>query len=467
MTTNPLVEAPVDTSSALGGTMLLESLYDLSRAIESEDWLAAGLAGLSTVLDTAAAVMDPLGQLIAAGLGWLMEHVEPLKGWLNDLTGDAGAVLGFAGTWDNISSQMTSAAGDLDHLVAADLEGMRGQGIEAYARYASDFAEHMRGISGSSTAVANSLRTCSTIVQVVHDLVRDALAEIVGAAISWAAQIVFTLGLGTPWVISQVATRVSSLAARVGSKVTGVIDSARALGDLIDALKAAIRSLGDNLRNARPGGGRTPSAPTPAPRAPLPDVSDLRHLMDEAYSTVPPDAAKLQEWAEQVAARHPAGLTPEEVLDIHWYTRNDGYDAMNGVSRNPAGYTDAERAAIEARMDSASNGMSRLPQHDGTTYRGTDLPAHVLTDYVPGNTVRDPAYWSTSTDPHVAQNFRGATGNAFITIDGGRSGVDVRQLSFYGNEAEILFDRGAPFEVISRDWNPAGYWDIVLRDARP
>lgn len=261
MTANPLVAGPVDTSSALGGTMLVESLYDLSLAIESENWLATGLAGLSTVLDTAAAVMDPLGQLIAAGLGWLMEHVEPLKGWLNDLTGDAGAVLGFAGTWDNIATQMGAAAGDLDHLVAADLEGMRGQGVQAYVRYADDFAEHLRGLGASSTAVADSLRTCSTIVQVVHDLVRDALAEIVGAAISWAAQIVFTLGLGTPWVVSQVATRVSSLAARVGSKVTDVISSAKALSGLIDALKAAIRRLGDNMRGSRPGGAHTSTTP--------------------------------------------------------------------------------------------------------------------------------------------------------------------------------------------------------------
>lgn len=265
MSANPLVAGPVDTSSALGGTMLVESLYDLSRAIESENWLAAGLAGISTVLDTAAAVMDPLGQLIAAGLGWLMEHVEPLKGWLNDLTGDAGAVLGFAGTWDNIATQMGSAAGDLDHLVAADLEAMRGQGVQAYVRYADDFAEHLRGLGASSTAVADSLRTCSTIVQVVHDLVRDALAEIVGAAISWAAQIVFTLGLGTPWVVSQVATRVSSLAARVGSKVTDVISSARALSGLIDALKAAIRRLGDNIRGARPGTTHTPAVPSATP----------------------------------------------------------------------------------------------------------------------------------------------------------------------------------------------------------
>ena len=321
MSANSLVAGPVDTSSALGGTMLVESLYDLSRAIESENWLAAGLAGISTVLDTAAAVMDPLGQLIAAGLGWLMEHVEPLKGWLNDLTGDAGAVLGFAGTWDNIATQMGGAAGDLDHLVAADLESMRGQGVAAYVRYADDFAEHLRGLGASSTAVADSLRTCSTIVQVVHDLVRDALAELVGAAISWAAQIVFTLGLGTPWVISQVATRVSALAARVGSRVTDVISSARALSGLIDALKAAIRRLGDNIRGARPGSSHTPSTPN-GPGTP------------DAPTVQTPD--DIRAWLDQVNPNYNG--SPHDP-----YSNNCGscsvsvHDGLNGGAPNPAG----------------------------------------------------------------------------------------------------------------------------------
>lgn len=57
------------------------------------------------------------------------------------------------------------------------------------------------------------------VVQAVHDLVRDTLAQLVGSIISWAAEAVFTLGLATPPVIvGQVSTRVSSLATRVGRR---------------------------------------------------------------------------------------------------------------------------------------------------------------------------------------------------------------------------------------------------------
>lgn len=261
MTTNALVVGPVDTSSPLSGTMLLESLASLSEAIDSGSWLDIALSGLSTALDTAAAVMDPLGQLLAAGLGWLMEHLQPLKGWLNDLTGDPGAVTGFAGTWANIATQTAAAADAYGRIVVSDLEGMSGQAVGAYARYADDVAKHLRGMSGSASAVASSLQVAATVVQVVHDVVRDALAEIVGAAISWAAEIVLTVGLGTPWVISQVATRVSSLATRVGGKVTALISSTKSLRNLIDALKGALSNLAQGLRGARPGSIHAPDVP--------------------------------------------------------------------------------------------------------------------------------------------------------------------------------------------------------------
>ncbi|ACQ79306.1 hypothetical protein Bcav_1045 [Beutenbergia cavernae DSM 12333] len=257
MSENALVAGPTE-SSALGGTMLIESLADLSTSLESGSWLDVGLAGLSTALDTAAAVMDPLGQLIAAGLGWLMEHVEPLKGWLNDLTGDANAVAGFAATWTNVAGHLGTASEDLRQVVRSDLEAMTGQGVEAYARYADDVAAHLKGLSGSSAGVAAAIEKCGMVVQIVHDMVRDAIAELVGAAISWAAQIVFTVGLGTPWVIGQVTTRVSSLAARVGGSVTAVIRSASSLRGLVDTLKEAISGLARNLRSNQP---RTPGAP--------------------------------------------------------------------------------------------------------------------------------------------------------------------------------------------------------------
>lgn len=468
-TANPLVVGPIDTSSPLSGTMLLESLSDLTRALDSGSWLDIALSGLSTALDTAAAIMDPLGQLLAAGLGWLMEHLQPLKGWLNQLTGDPGAVAGFAATWQNIATHTANAAEGYARIVAADLEGMAGEGVEAYARYAQDFANHLDAVSGSASAVASSLQVAGTIVQVVHDVVRDALAEIVGAAISWAAQIVLTVGLGTPWVVSQVATRVSSLATRVGGKVTALINSSKSLSNLIDAMKRALSNLAQGLRGARPGSmhaPNTPRLPSTTPRTALPDISDLEHLMRKAYGPTGElvDPASLRSWAEQVAVRHPS-LTPDEVLDVHWYTTNQGYETMNRAMRG----LDTMTPDVRARVDSAMSGLSKLPQYDGVTFRGTNLPDEVLANYVPGNTVRDGAFWSTSTKPSVAEQFRlgqpgGPPGNAFITIEGGHSGVDVAALSYYGHEAEILFPGGHPYEVLSVIRNPRGFFEILLRD---
>jgi hypothetical protein len=459
MSANPLVAAPVDTSTAFGGAGLLESLTDLSSSLQSGDWVAAGLSGVGVALDTAAAVVDPFGSLIAAGLGWLMEHLEPLKGWLNDLTGDAGAVLGFAATWDNVATAMTDAGDELNRVVRADLEGMSGASVLAYAAYANGLADRVRAAGGSASAMGSALRTCSTVVQVVHDLVRDTLAQLVGSIISWAAELVLTVGLATPWVVSQVTTRVGSLAARVGKSVTDVITSAKSLKNLLEAMKDALARLASGVRGRLPGGGGatpTPHAPSVPTRSVLPDISDLPH---------PKNGADVDDWAEAVAGRHPT-LTPDEVRNIYRYTTDAGYQEMNTYLRSPSSFSPGDAARIQDEVDAAVSGMSKLPAHDGVTFRGTTMPQHVLDQWKEvGNEVSDRAFWSTSTDYDVAQGFRNG-GNAFVTVEG-RSGVDVQPLSHYGLEAEILMPPGTRFEVRDSQQigtGPTSYWAFVGRE---
>lgn len=287
MTANPLVAGPVDTSTAFGGAMLLDSLAQLNSSLHSGDWVAAGLSGVGVALDTVATAVDPLGSLIAAGLGWLMEHLEPLKGWLNDLTGDAGAVLGFAATWDNVAAAMNDAGDELNRVVTADLEAMSGASVLAYAAYANGLADRVRAAGASSASMASALRTCSTVVQVVHDLVRDTLAQLVGSIISWVSTLVATAGLATPYVASQVATRVSSIATRVGKSVIDVITTGRSLQNLLEAMKDALAGLASGVRGRLPGGapGRVPSSASPAPRHPsglaISEGSDWRTYYDQ------------------------------------------------------------------------------------------------------------------------------------------------------------------------------------------
>ncbi|WP_431837135.1 ADP-ribosyltransferase [Cellulomonas sp. Y8] len=467
MTANPLVAGPVDTSTAFGGAGLLDSVTQLSASLQSGDWLAAGLSGVGVALDTAAAVMDPFGSLIAAGLGWLMEHLEPLKGWLNDLTGDAGAVLGFAATWENVATAMNGAGDELNRIVAADLEAMSGASVVAYATYANNLADRVRAGGGSASAMASALRTCSTVVQVVHDLVRDTLAQLVGSIISWAAELVLTVGLATPYVVSQVTTRVSSLAVRVGRSVTGLLTSAKSLKGLLEAMKDVLARLASGVRGRLPGGSGAPSAPrvpdgpsVPA-RSPLPDISDL----DALHPKNP--GGDLDAWSDAVAARHPT-LEPDEVRNIYRYTTDQGYQEMNGYLRNPSAYSDADAVRIRSEVDSAVSGMSKLPTHGDTTFRGTYFPEPVLEQWQQvGNHVSDRAFWSTSTEAGVAEDFRIRNGgNAFVTVEG-RSGVDVQPLSHYGREAEVLMPPGTVFEVREAQLIGEGagsYWAFVGRE---
>jgi hypothetical protein len=255
-----LVVGPLDTTSPVAGTHLVESLVDLSTSIRSESWLDATLNGAAAVMDAAAAVMDPIGSLISAGLGWLMEHLEPLKGWLDDLTGDAGAVLGFAATWDNIAAELDLAAGDYTRVLRHDVGAMTGHGVQAYLAHADGVTGNLRGLTSASSAVAAALRTASTVVQTVRELVRDALADLVGAAISWGLQVAVTAGLGTPWVAAQVATRVSSLVARVGGKVTAVVRSMTSLRGLVSELDGVLAGLARLLVRPRGGGARSRAA---------------------------------------------------------------------------------------------------------------------------------------------------------------------------------------------------------------
>ncbi|MGN8025877.1 hypothetical protein, partial [Microbacterium sp. 22242] len=250
---NPLVAGPVDTTSPLQGTFLLEDGEALVSAIKSGDWVAGGFAAFSAVMDTVAAVSDPLGSLIAAGLGWLMEHLQPLKGWLNDLTGDSGAVAGFAQTWTNVGAQLRRSASDLS-TVLGDLDAADGAAVRAYLVFQRDVVKHLQGAASWADGMAAGMQMASTIVQVVHDLVRDSLAQLVGSLISYAAELVFSLGLATPLVIEQASTRVSALAAKFSKKIPDLVAAIRKLGELVEKLKALFKRFGDTADRLLHGG---------------------------------------------------------------------------------------------------------------------------------------------------------------------------------------------------------------------
>lgn len=300
---NALVAGPVDTATPFSGAMLLDSGTQLAHAIESGNWVEGGLAAFSTAVDTVATVIDPLGSLIAAGLGWLIDHFEPIKGWFNDLTGDAGAVAGFAQTWTNVQNQLNTTADYLDRIVA-DLDDMAGEAIDAYRRFQADAAKHIRASGQWAGAMSTGLQIASTIVQVVHDLVRDILSQLVGSAISWATQAVVTLGLATPWIATQVSTRVASWTAEIGGKLPSLLRSCGKLGYLLTELRGLLGQA-ENAFNSALKGGKTAVHNAKEAVVALPGVRRLDPRRDKLVSD-------MEKWATNA---HLPGYKPFGNLD--------------------------------------------------------------------------------------------------------------------------------------------------------
>lgn len=438
---NPLVAAPVSTSTPFQGAFLLEDGEALKAAIENGDWLGGGMAAFSAAANTVATVMDPLGSLIAAGLGWVMEHVEPLKGWLNDLTGDAGEVQAFAQTWSNISTHLMSSGDELVRILG-DVDSAEGEAADAYRRFQADAAAHIRAAGDWASAMSTGMQVAATIVQIVHDLVRDAIAQVVGSVISYAATLVVSLGTATPYVIAQATSRTAALAARVGTTVTKLVRAIGKLGELLDSLMALFRRFSSTFDGVLPG-GRTPDAPrTPdGPDGPsTPRGDDGPGSGSDPGGSGPP------------ATPH---LDAADIQAIRDYT-GPGYVDINQALRGQIPMT----PAIQARIDALSGALNRLPDQPATMYRGEfrTSPAEIsyFQNLKPGDPVTFDAYTSTSIDPTQA-----FPGNVQYVITG--SGKNVEPWSSVPSELELLLDRGSTFEVVKVTPNGSGDFLVELR----
>ncbi|TPW72322.1 hypothetical protein [Schumannella sp. 10F1B-5-1] len=260
-----LVAAPVEMSTPLTGLGVVEDGETVAHAIQNGDWVEGGIGAFSMALDAAALAIDPIGSLISYGLSWVLEHLEPLKGWMNDLTGDAGEVAGFAQTWQNVAAYLQQTGVELQDSLAK-ASNLAGATMNAYRASRADAATAIAASADWATAIGTGMQIASTIVKAVHDITREALAGIVGSVISAAITTAATFGVGAPAAVAQVTARVSALAAKVGRFVTALVRSIGKLSglakQLIEVFERAAAAFAKFIPN-RAGGAPVRATPTP------------------------------------------------------------------------------------------------------------------------------------------------------------------------------------------------------------
>jgi RHS repeat-associated protein len=262
---NPLVAPVKDSTTAVSGVPLLEDATSLKSAIESGDWASVAMGAVGTALDALTAVMDPFGAIFAAGVGWLIEHVGPLKEALNALTGNADEIAAQSQTWTNVANELEGVSTELVDLVKRDLGGWTGPAADAYRQRADDTSTLMASAQKGCEGAASGVKTAGEVVAAVRTLVRDIIAELVGHLISWALQVVFTLGIGMVWVVPQVVAAVAKTASKITSLTTKLVKALKALIPLLKKAGTLFEDAGKALKKIKPGKAGPP-----------PRVSDIK-----------------------------------------------------------------------------------------------------------------------------------------------------------------------------------------------
>nr|WP_296069726.1 hypothetical protein [uncultured Actinoplanes sp.] len=226
----------VATSQTVGGAWTGSSLADgfqgLYASVESGSWVDGLLAGGSFAADAAATVIDPFSALLANGLGWAMEHFEPLREVLDKLTGIPEHVMANAQTWNNIAGGLQTMAEDLRAGLAADLPDWGGTAADAYQRLMTNNVDGLGGLSVLAATMSSATQAAGNLVLFTRDIVRDLICDLVARVIVWAAEALAIVTI--PFVAAQIISAVAKWAGRIFGYTSALISSLQNLTTLLD-----------------------------------------------------------------------------------------------------------------------------------------------------------------------------------------------------------------------------------------
>lgn len=238
-----LVASRVDTTTTWQGAGLLEDIESLNSSLAQGSWLGAGLSTVGAVADVASGLMNPIATLVSWGAGYLIEHFEPFKQWMDELAGSADQVRAHAQTWTNTAEAMSAQADSLESDVASLLVGGSGQMVEAARVRCAQTIDALRAGASATSAMSTALGVLAEVVGVVHGIVVSTLSDIIGQLTQAILEEVCSIGLATPVVAAQISTKVTAYSANVMPKITSLTNSAHNLTHMTSELSGKLDSM--------------------------------------------------------------------------------------------------------------------------------------------------------------------------------------------------------------------------------
>ncbi|EMD26928.1 WXG100 family type VII secretion target [Amycolatopsis azurea] len=245
-----LIAKKEEKSEPFKGGGILDSgssvVGDIFKATKGEDLdaFAVAMDGVSFGLDVLSMVLNPLGELVKAGVGWLMENLDFIREPLEILTGDPELVQQAAQTWNNIAAELEAVAGDYEGSLSTT-SGWDGDAAIAYRRVALQYTQSLRDVAAEAKDSAQWITTGGMVVATARALIFDIIAGFISDVITRAL-----LALASSWFTlgGSVAAFTASIfadAVKVMAKIQ------KKLGKLLGAIQRFVKRFEGSSERAR------------------------------------------------------------------------------------------------------------------------------------------------------------------------------------------------------------------------
>ena len=250
----------IDNTTPTEGLVILDTLYNAAQDLRSGDVNNLVDSAQGLLEEAGNLALDPVGTIAGSVVEWIMQHVDPLKSWVNQLTGDSGQVYGMSASWDSISSSLASIAEELESATTNDFADMTGESVRAYGERQAVVYSAINGVSEASGAFGEALSKVADSVDSIHDAVVSAISDIVVTCFEVVAEEILSFGLATPVAEAQVAGKTSKWVNRIEPVLEVLMSALQA----IEAIYAVMTSAGSDLTRGvehigeqcqAPGGG--------------------------------------------------------------------------------------------------------------------------------------------------------------------------------------------------------------------
>ncbi|WP_231114855.1 WXG100 family type VII secretion target [Lentzea aerocolonigenes] len=261
----PLPSPPgmkITEENKLKGSLFIEAYGSLIDGIgkdaetETEKALDITFNAIGAASATVMLVMDPLGSLIGAGIGWLIEHVSFLRDALNQLMGNPEEIQANVEATKARAAELRVLAEDHKNGLAT-FDGWTGSASEAYKKSMDGMSQELDELAQAVETKAKIVAIMGMLVTVLRDIVRDMIAQLlgslIGGAILAAAAMIPTFGASIPAFIGFAVGKAVALGTNIASRVARVVAALgrqmKRIGDL-DGIMAKISKGWERFENS-------------------------------------------------------------------------------------------------------------------------------------------------------------------------------------------------------------------------